>query len=31
LKDQPENVATIVTGYNQALVSSMGTEEYLVR
>jgi hypothetical protein len=32
LKDQPQNVATVVTGCNQALVPSMGTEEeYLVR
>ena len=31
LKDQPQSVRTIVTGCNQALVSSIGTEEeYLV-
>ena len=32
LKDQLQNVVTIVTGCNQALVSRMGTEEeYLVQ
>jgi hypothetical protein len=29
LKDQPQNVGTVITGCEQALVSSMGTEKEL--